>query len=297
MTMTWVHCRTPTVSRILLLAMSAIALGCGPSSERKSREPSRTGPFQSASQQSDAAMPADRSLSTEEYRKLGVPAPELAWSADDLLKVAKALEKLAEKDFQQLPRYESNRSGKVFARMTSADNLEQIKQSTLHLKVRLQQGLAFLLSYRQLLQLYLSAFAKKAVSDFELVEIEGATLRVIALVLQTAEELLATINKDDPSYEQHREDLQRMRRGAAEIVAGCLQCFTDRQDFHPATLANLVVHLRATLPAIAPRLPPRSKDECLTKLRMLAKEPNLKDSLPGLEELYASVEKALKKKD
>lgn len=65
--------------------------------------------------------PADRSLTVAEYEALGIPATDHRWSADELGTAVSLLARLAEKHPEQLPRYESARSGPVFHRLVEFD--------------------------------------------------------------------------------------------------------------------------------------------------------------------------------
>src|SRR4051812_13257608 len=71
--------------------------------------------------------PPDHSLPAEEYIKLGVPTHDRPWLGSDMTRAAEALSDIAKDDARKLPRHQSERSGTVFARMISVQNLEIVK--------------------------------------------------------------------------------------------------------------------------------------------------------------------------
>lgn len=87
----------------------------------------------------DPKVASDESLTSEEYLRLGLPAQDRDWSAEDMAKAEKILALLARKGYRKLPRYKSQRSGEVFARLTSPQNLDTLKDRTLPLNVEKMQ--------------------------------------------------------------------------------------------------------------------------------------------------------------
>src|SRR6266699_2440073 len=93
------RCRQGTCFLLLVIA----AIGCGGTSN-KPQVPSQT----------EGLVPADRSLVVGEYMKAGIPTASKPWSAKEMAATAKGLAALAEKDPNNLPRFESERSGLLF---------------------------------------------------------------------------------------------------------------------------------------------------------------------------------------
>src|SRR5262245_1697923 len=62
------------------------------------------------------AAPRDTSLTTEAYVRRGMPKPDHAWSPAELEQAKRVLQLL---DQGEYPRHRSERSGEVFARLTS----------------------------------------------------------------------------------------------------------------------------------------------------------------------------------
>jgi hypothetical protein len=110
----------------------------------------------------------DVSLSARDYIARGLPAPDRIWLGNDVETAANVLATLAEQGHGQLPRAGSARSGEVFTRMTSADNLAYYRDRTLPLNARLPLALTHLQAGSQLLKLYLAQFLTNDVRDTEM---------------------------------------------------------------------------------------------------------------------------------
>jgi hypothetical protein len=210
-----------------------------------------------------------------------------------MVKAEKILFSVAQKGYGQLPRYKSERSGEVFARLTSSQNLDLFRNRTLPLESRFPQLLDYIQASNQVLKLYLAGFLKKGVRDSELVELMGAQLRSSAVMLELVDELLPTIKKDDPTYEVRMKGLDQMRRGLASVVSGNLQTLTERDSYRGSELVRLVGYMQVTFPLIVPRIPPGARTESLLKLEKMQDDPALKDLQPGLGELLSKVKAAL----
>src|SRR5580704_15216011 len=103
-----------------LAFLFVFALGCGQKSQPAA-----------APAKAAADAPTDQSLTTEQYVELGLPAPDRPWTGEEMTQAAEVLSRIAAGGAERLPRYRSERSGEVFARLTSADNLEVVTRDSL----------------------------------------------------------------------------------------------------------------------------------------------------------------------
>ena len=87
--------------------------------------------------------PKDESLSSLEYVRRGMPDNERLWTGQDMTRAFEILSTIAQQGPQQLPRYQSKRSGATFARFTSVENLGFFRDRTIPLGVRFQRSLGF----------------------------------------------------------------------------------------------------------------------------------------------------------
>jgi len=261
---------------IAVLVILALAMSCGAAPQEKKTE-------------------VDESLTSDEYIRIGMPAQDRDWFGDDMVKAEKILASLVQKSYRQLPRYKSDRSGDMFARLTSPKNLEAYKNKTLPFNARYSQALAYYQSSGQIMLIYTAGFMKKEVRDSELVELMGSVLRTTVIVIDLADEMLPTIKKNDPDYAVRMQGVDQMKRGLASVVAGSLQTLTERKSYRGSELARLVGYMQETFPQIVSWLPPGSRTETLLRLEKMKDDPTLRDLQPGLGELYSKVKLSVEK--
>ena len=278
----------------LLILITLTVWGSGNSFAQSSKPADQPG-GQKSNSLADPKAPRDESLTSEEYIRLGLAAPDREWSGNDMVEAEKVLASLANKGYRQLPRYQSERSGEVFARLTSPQNLNLFRNRSLPLEARLPQSLSYFQAGGQIFKLYLSAFLKKDVRDSELVELMGAQFRSTAVVLEIVDEFLTTLKKDDPKYQVRMQGLEQMKQGLASIVAGGLQTLTERESYRGNELARLVGYMQETFPMIVPRLLPGAGAETLIRLEKLQTDSAMKDLEPGLRELHLKVKASVPK--
>jgi hypothetical protein len=284
-----------SLTRYGLLILITLALLGGGNPSAQTAKPAEQQGGQKSNAPADPKAPRDESLTSEEYIRLGLAAPDREWTGNDMVEAEKVLASLAQNGYRRLPRYKSERSGEVFARLTSPRNLDLFRNRSLPLEGRFPQSLSYLQAGNQIFKLYLSAYLKKEALDSELVELMGAQFRTTAVILELVDEFLPTIKKDDPKYEVRMQGLEQMKRGLASVVAGGLQTLTERENYRGSELARLVGYMQETFPLIVPRLPPAARDETLVRLEKLQADSAMKDLQPGLRELNLKVKASVPK--
>lgn len=113
----------------------------------------------------------DQTLTPDEYIGLGLPAYDRDWGGADMARAAKILRSFGERKYHQLPRYQSERSGEVFARLASPSNLDLFRNDSLPLGGRLADALNYFQAHNEIFKFYLAAFQNGDVRDCELVEL------------------------------------------------------------------------------------------------------------------------------
>lgn len=275
-----------------LVTVSIAGWGCGeaptPSLETGNQQTGTSDGRPAAT--SAPADDRDESLTSAEYIRLGMPAHDRDWAGNDMMEVQKILTALAEQGFRKLPRYQSERSGDVFARITSAQNLEILQNRTLPLDARFPNALNHFQANAQLMKLYLTGFLRQEVRDSELIELIGSQLRLTVVVLDLTDEFLPRIDRNDQA---RMRGLEQMKRGMANVVAGSLTTLTETELYRESERARLVGYMQDAFPQIVPRLQPASRDETLVRLRKMQEDDALKPLRPGLRELLGKVEAAV----
>jgi hypothetical protein len=276
---------------LLILCMLAVFGGGNPSAQ-SSKSAARPG-GQKSGAPANPDQPRDESLTVEEYIRLGLAAPDREWSGVDMAEAEKVLASLASKGYGQFPRYQSERSGDVFARMTSPQNLSLFRNRSVPLDARFPLAMEYLRASNQISKLYYAAFLKAAARDSEIVELMGAMFRVTAVMFELVDEFLPTIKKDDPTYQVRMQGLEGMKQALGSVVAGGLLTLTDRRSVRSSELARLVGYMQETFPLIVPQLPPGVRVETLIRLEKLQSDPAMKDLQPDLRELHLKVKSSV----
>lgn len=124
----------------------------------------------------------------------------------------------------------------------------------------------------------------------------GSTLRSTVVMLELVDQLIPTLDKNDPTYPVRMQGLDTMRRGLATVVSGNLDTLTERSAYRVAELRRLIGCMQDTFPSIVPALPPGARAETLVRLKSFVDDPAMKDLAPDLEELRSKVEASAAKK-
>lgn len=239
---------------------------------------------------SDNQIPDDHSLPLDKYLEAGVPAHDRNWTGSDMQQAAEALGKLTKEDAALLPRYQSPQSGKLFERITSAENLDLYQNEQSPIEVRVHEAILLMQSSNQILVLYATAFADQKVADSELIEMIGSTLRLSATIVQLINEFLPTLDKNDPTYPTRMESLGNVRKNLATVVIANLKVLTESDLYRTSELKRLLGHMQNTYPVILPALPEASRAEALQRLRTLIEDPEMQPLQPELKSLLKAVE-------
>ncbi len=270
----------------MLLSLIGLS-GCSDSSDSVATDPPL--PVALAS---DNQIPDDHSLPLDEYLEAGVPAHDRNWTGSDMQQAAEALGKLTKEDAALLPRYQSPQSGKLFDRITSAENLDLYQNEQSPIEVRVHEAILLMQSSNQILVLYATAFADQKVADSELIEMIGSTLRLSATIVSLINEFLPTLNKNDPTYPTRMESLDNVRKNLATVVIANLKVLTESDLYRTSELKRLLGHMQDTYPVILPALPETSRTEALQRLRTLIEDPEMQPLRPELKSLLTTVEQS-----
>jgi hypothetical protein len=266
---------------LVVFAMIAIA-GC-------SKEPSNNLPRGfSPSADPLPTQSTDESLTETDYITLGVPAVDRAWSGPDFTRAAEGLSRLAAHNPRALPRYQSERSGAVFSRITSTQNFEIIVDPSLPISARMPTAMEQMQSLNSIMKTYLAIHAQGAISFSETVELLGASLRLIQRVIPMVEKFATTLYKNDPTYEVRLAGIEQMKVGFAQVVTGTIYTFED-SSLSLEQRQRLLSYLSETLPQLIAFLPAGSRQEIVQRLVVLADDAKFGDLQGELRKLCSQI--------
>lgn len=241
----------------------------------------------------DPMLPDDFALTPIEYVEAGVPAHDRMWSGTDMLRAANSLAAIAQDGARRLPRYRGARSGEVFARLTTDENLEFYRNRSVPLEQRMGEGLNYMQAVKQLLVLYLSAINQESIGAGEIVEVLGAQLRMSVVMFGLVDEFFPTLNKTAPDYGVRMDGLKGMKSAMALVVSAGLQTLTESQTYQTEDLKRLAGYLQDTLPDILPELSEGSRRETLVRLRSFVDDSRMQTLQPELTALMKIAERAV----
>jgi hypothetical protein len=222
-----------------------------------------------------------------------VPAHDHHWSGEDLHEAAIHLQALATTKPRSLPRFQSASSGKVFARITSRDNLDVLRNPAAPISIRLPAALVYMHELNGIYEIYAAALRTKTVTGDDLAELHAARLRACHTMLELAEEFLPTLAPTDPKYQTRLDGIAAMRNGTADAMLAALHALLEPLAYGLPARKRLVAACRETFPVVAARLTVARRDVLLQELRTTATEPNLANLQPVLGVLQDEVTSAI----
>lgn len=229
--------------------------------------------------------PADQSLTAAEYAARGVPPTERPWSLDDLKAACAALQNLARTNPAQLPRHQSPRSGALFARLTSTEVLAEVRNKALPFDQRFPRCLAFHNATTPLVKTYVDAQMAGAVAGTDVVEMTGLMLRGLVVLCALTNELVPTLDKNDPTYPNRLAGIAQMKRGMNTTLSGFTAMLTETQHYSAADRVRLLGFVKETLPTLLPVMSAADRNNFVGTLQRLSNDGRYADLQPALGEL------------
>jgi hypothetical protein len=195
------------------------------------------------------APPPDGSLTPTEYVALGMAAPDRTWSPADYETAAIVLEKLTSEDASRLPRYGSERSGKVFARFVAAGDMATFIANAPPSQ-RVPFAVQMMLAAKRIAFAYIDPASRGMVMDRELAECQGLLLATGAQASETLDEFLARLPSDDPNRAQREKGLEQVRSGFSQMLSGALLTLTEHATYREESRRSLALSVRAYAPRL-----------------------------------------------
>jgi len=236
--------------------------------------------------------PPDHSLNLSEYISAGVPAIDHPWSGIELTEALNILKSISQSDSSRLPRFKSDRSGDLFSRIVSDENLNPFRDESRPSKDRLSDSVPYIDASNQMTKMYLESARTQATGGAEVVELIGSNLRLSVAISKAIDDYLPTLDKGDSGYDYRVNNLKAIQYGLGVMIAGSIQLLSEAQTYKAPELKQLIEYQLATIPLVFADLPKESQTEIMTRLDKYASDGQMSYLNPGLSNLAAKVNEA-----
>lgn len=220
----------------------------------------------------EAPIKSDGSLTLKEYAKLGMPSPGKAWAGRDYIRACRALVDLAKRRPDLLPRWRSDKSGKLFARMVSVENLKPAENAKAALNPRLQLAGTCMVAFGSTLITYGKANTETGLYGDEIIEMIGFGLRVAALTMELLGELPRDALRGGAAAARNEKVVKQTIEGLSEVVDGAIAACGDGRTYTLDARLRLAGYLKEALPRLLPRLPEEKREGIRARVDGLLKE-------------------------
>lgn len=162
---------------------------------------------------------ADHSLSLEEYYELGMPGHEHVWNMSDYSNAFYVINTLKYENPKTLPTRASEKSGLLFARMISLENLSFLQDITLPLHAKADMIKWFVNTLMELKVAYTTPGTQGQPYIQELIDIDIFRLRVSHKMLELGKQINES---DDPSDVDMQSDYPQIQQMYVNLLAELL---------------------------------------------------------------------------
>lgn len=201
------------------------------------------------------AQPVDESYSMESYRSLGVPPADKVWGSEEY---RMAVEVLLQEPARALPRFESKRSGTMFARIIATENLfpaggyqtilDRGAEATQAAFTRLGE---YIEPLTKLKEYYLQKGDGKQQFGPEVVRISFFMMQSARAIVDLTESFISTLPEQKRTASSTVASKNRLREGLRQMVVSNLELLGQEESYDDADLEFLANGLRQEIPAIA----------------------------------------------
>jgi hypothetical protein len=197
------------------------------------------------------------------------------------------LKKIAANDPTQLPRFESAKSGEVFAHMISQKNLDAFTNKATPVDNRFEMA-EHVDGYVGMFNLYAAELKPEHTFDIESLELGGLILRVeVAAVTVTPEFLDA--HAERKNLKSVQDGLKEMRGGYAQSAGGVAELLVAHDSVRPSQAVRFIGELKGYLPSLVAALEPDAQKKLKAQIKTAGDAEQDKDLKHALGDLLAAM--------
>jgi len=134
----------------------------------------------------------DYSLSLKKYREMGIPNPNKVWNLEEIGIAINVFSGIKWSKPYILPRKGSKKSGALFERMISLENMTFLQDDTLQLHDKAYLSLEFLQLFDKWSEVYTNPIWKKQYYHRELAEININEVRLTEIMVELTKDVMAS---------------------------------------------------------------------------------------------------------
>jgi len=211
----------------------------------------------------------DLSLDAESYKKLGMPDYNRVWTNKEYSDANITLSGLTIDYPLSLPRKNSKRSGVLFNRFISEDNLLFADDGKLPLHMRAYRIQAFETLQRRMGQIYEVETGSEGYYNDELIDLQIYRICVHEKMLELACQIMNSKEEADINLQP---GMQTVRNNFLKLMAGLLQEQQKEQEYDSRDLKKLSKKVAASLIKNNHWFTPGDRDSLITSINALIRE-------------------------
>lgn len=239
-----------------------------------------------------AAVDTDPTLSSAEYEARGMPPIQNPWSVAVYQQAVPVLTTLRTENPALLPRFSSKRSGEVFRRMVSRENLQLYTNKDMDWTTRRSSLGDLLVVLPSVMGIYGGAVQEGQPLDREMLEATLHQGHAMVLLWHTFDEVAPTMYKKDEGLSRRMMTLQLLQQNAGIAVLGMIGMSEDQQRIRLENRIWYISELAKLLPDLANRAEQSTQNTIRKQVaRLVAAEtaPELKKQLESLQSALATL--------
>jgi hypothetical protein len=226
----------------------------------------------------------DNSSSSMDLISQGMPSFDRSWSAADYSVVEGILRDIAKNDATMLPRRNSAKSGTVFERIVSVENLISLQSET-NKSASATMLAAYLKGIAAILQIYASATNAQHSYDAEVLDLNVLFLEALKRTDKNASELLSSLPQESTARNNSERNFERMKSSTSAFFGSILLLLGDHQEMRTSELVRFAVALKTYFSDCYDFILPGTQQEIRVRLKNMAnseKDEDLKNALSGI---------------
>ncbi|GJM28046.1 MAG: hypothetical protein DHS20C17_06810 [Cyclobacteriaceae bacterium] len=188
--------------------------------------------------------PADTSLSLDNYLDLGLPDPENVWGFDQFNQAFSTLTRLKIDSPFALPLKTSARSGMIYDRMVSIDNLSFLQDTSISLSTKAHTVKNFLRVYSDLMNLYTNVLMEKQYYHREIIGVHLFGLEVSEKMLTLADRINQSNSPEDVALQSGYASIQGIYYS---VLQNLLEAQKNTELYMPEDLELLSDRIKSSI--------------------------------------------------